>query len=38
MGRSLQNSIINLDIEDKYREALFDLGYALETIYEEVRK
>lgn len=37
VGRSLQNSLINLGIEDKYREALLDLGYVLEDIYEEVR-
>lgn len=36
MGRSLQNSLINLGIEDKYCEALLDLGYAMEDIYEEV--
>lgn len=37
MGRSLQNSLINLGIENKYKEALLDLGYVLEDIYEEVR-
>ena len=37
MGRSLQNSLINLGIEDKYGEALLDLGYAMEDIYEEVK-
>ena len=36
MGRSLQNSLINLGIEDKYTEALQDLGYVMEDIYEEV--
>ena len=36
MGRSLQNSLINLGIEDKYKEALMDLGYAMEAIYDEV--
>lgn len=36
MGRSLQNSLINLRIEDKYKEALMDLGYAMEAIYDEV--
>ena len=36
MGRSLQNSLINLGIEDKYKEALFDLGYVMEEIYDEV--
>lgn len=38
MGRSLQNSLINLGIENKYKEALLDLGYVLEDIYEEVEK
>lgn len=37
MGRSLQNSLINLGIEDKYKEALMDLGYVMEAIYDEVR-
>lgn len=36
MGRSLQNSLINLGIEDKYKEALLDLGYVMESIYDEV--
>ena len=36
MGRSLQNSLINLGIEDKYTEALQDLGYVMDDIYEEV--
>ena len=36
MGRSLLNSLINLGIENKYKEALLDLGYVLEDIYEEV--
>ena len=36
MGRSLQNALINLGIEDKYKEALLDLGYAMEDIYDEV--
>ena len=36
MGRSLQKSLINLGIENKYKEALLDLGYVLEDIYEEV--
>ena len=36
MGRSLQNALNNLGIEDKYKEALLDLGYAMEDIYDEV--
>lgn len=35
IGRSLQNSLINLRIEEKYKEALMDLGFELESIYEE---
>ena len=35
MGRMLQNSLINIDMEDKYRAALMDLGYNLEDLYEE---
>lgn len=38
MGRSLQNALINLGIEDKYQEALLDLGYVMEDIYEEVKR
>ncbi len=36
MGRSLQNSLINLGIEGRYQEALLDLGYAMEDIFGEV--
>lgn len=36
MGRSLQNSLINLGLESKYKEALCDLGYVMEEIYDEV--
>jgi len=35
LGRMLQSALVNLDLEDKYREALDDLGYKLEDVYEE---
>ncbi len=35
LGRQLQSALVNLDLEDKYRPALEDLGYKLEDIYEE---
>jgi starch phosphorylase len=35
IGRCLQNSLINLNLEDEYKEALKDLGYNLESIYEK---
>lgn len=33
-GRLLQNMIINLDMKDKYEEALIELGCQLEDIAE----
>ena len=35
LGRLLQNALINCNLETKYREALKDLGFNLEEIYEE---
>jgi starch phosphorylase len=35
MGRALQNSLINADLKDKFKDALMDLGYDLEEIFEE---
>ncbi|KAK8797401.1 hypothetical protein WA158_004609 [Blastocystis sp. Blastoise] len=35
MGRTLQNALINLDIEDDYKVALKELGYGLEELYSE---
>ena len=35
MGRHLQNMLVNIDMEEQYKEALNDLGYDLENIYEE---
>jgi len=34
MGRSLQNGINNLGLFDPYHEALLNLGYELESLYE----
>lgn len=36
MGRSLQNALINLDIEKNYKQALLELGFNIEEIYEAV--
>jgi len=35
MGRSLQNALLNMDLRDNYHEALRQLGYRLEDLYEE---
>lgn len=35
LGRLLQNALLNLDLEEKYKEALNELGFKLEDIYEE---
>ncbi len=37
MGRSLLNALYNLDIHDRYREALDELGYNMETLVEKER-
>lgn len=37
LGRYMQNALICLDLEDNYREALEDLGFVLEELYEEER-
>ena len=34
MGRMLQNQLVNIDLEDKYKDALMDIGYTLEDLYE----
>lgn len=31
----MQNALINIDLEDNYKDALLDIGYDLETLYEE---
>ena len=35
MGRSMQNALLNMDLEDKYRKAMMELGFRMETLYEE---
>ena len=35
MGRMMQNMLVNIDMEEKYKNALLDIGYDLENIYEE---
>jgi starch phosphorylase len=37
MGRSLQNTLYNLDVAGHYTEALRELGYSIETIAEKER-
>jgi glycogen phosphorylase len=35
MGRMMQNMLVNIDMEEKYKDALMEIGYTLEDIYEE---
>eukprot|EP01097_Dermamoeba_algensis_P006417 TRINITY_DN401_c0_g1_i6.p1 TRINITY_DN401_c0_g1~~TRINITY_DN401_c0_g1_i6.p1 ORF type:complete len:567 (-),score=175.03 TRINITY_DN401_c0_g1_i6:1232-2932(-) len=35
MGRSLNNAVYNMGVEEPYKEALMDLSYRLEDLYEE---
>lgn len=35
MGRMMQNALVNIDMEDKYKQALLDIGYSLEDLYEQ---
>lgn len=35
MGRMLQNSLVNIDMEEAYKQALMEIGYNLEDLYEE---
>jgi starch phosphorylase len=35
MGRMMQNMLVNIDMEEKYRAALMEIGYNLEDLYEE---
>lgn len=35
MGRMMQNALVNIDMEDSYRNALMEIGYTLEELYEE---
>ena len=32
IGRSLQNALLNMDLQDNYREALKEMGYDLERL------
>jgi starch phosphorylase len=34
LGRLMQNALVNIDVEPHYKEALLDIGYKLEDIYE----
>ena len=31
----MQNALVNIDLEEKFKEALLDIGYKLEELYEE---
>ena len=35
LGRLLQNALINIDMEESYKEALMDIGYKLEDLIEQ---
>ena len=35
MGRTLQNALVNSDLDEKFKDALMDLGYDLEELYEQ---
>ncbi len=35
LGRMLQNALVNIGQESQYKEALEDLGYSIEEIYDE---
>ena len=35
MGRTFQNALVNSDLEDKFKDALMDMGYDLEELYEQ---
>jgi starch phosphorylase len=35
MGRTFQNALVNSDLEENFREALMDMGYDLEELYEQ---
>ena len=34
MGRMMQNALVNIDMEDKYKASLLDIGYKLEDLYD----
>lgn len=35
MGRAMQNALVNLNLESRYRDALMEVGFSLEELYEE---
>jgi starch phosphorylase len=35
MARMMQNMLINIDTEEKYRAAMMEIGYNFEDLYEE---
>jgi len=35
LGRYLQNAIMSLDLEENYRDAIQELGYSLEALYDQ---
>ena len=35
MGRSMQNALLNMDLEENYKQAISEIGYTLEDLYEE---
>jgi starch phosphorylase len=35
LGRMLQNALVNLDLQKQYKDALMEIGYSLEDLYEE---
>ena len=35
MGRTFQNALVNSDLEGPFRDALMDMGYDLEELYEQ---
>lgn len=34
IGRAMQNALVNMDIEDNYRDALQEIGFDLEKLYD----
>jgi starch phosphorylase len=34
MGRTFQNALVNLDLDEKFREALMGIGYNMEELFE----
>lgn len=35
MGRMMQNALVNIDMEEKYKDALMDIGFGIEELYEQ---